>query len=98
MRKLKKTTRIDLILFPSAEKALASLIFGKVDVFVNELGATGFLIDKLGYSNLKVVPSTEYTFNLRVGVRKDWPELRSILNKILDSTTPEMAGRSTKRN
>jgi len=58
---------------------------------VNDLGSTSFLIDKMGYSNLKVAAATEYTLNLSVGVRRDWPELKTILDKAIDSINPEMA-------
>ena len=57
---------------------------GKVDAGLLNLAAASHEIERLGMDKLKVAAPTEYTFDLAMGVRKDWPELIPILNKALD--------------
>jgi len=39
----------------------------------------------MGLTNLRVATTTPYKYELCFAVRRDWPELVSILNKSLDS-------------
>ena len=77
----------DLRLQPmdTTEHALRALASGKMDAFVGNLAIGSYLIEKLGFGNLKVAAPTPYTFDLAIGVRKDWPELTTILDKALDA-------------
>ncbi|MET0065725.1 MAG: transporter substrate-binding domain-containing protein [Candidatus Thiodiazotropha sp.] len=74
---------LDLFAFTTAEQALRALAAGKVDAYVGNLTIGSFLIDTLGLSNLKVAAPTPYNSALSIGVRKDSPELLSILEKAL---------------
>jgi len=56
----------------------------KVDAFVGNLGAVTYHMRQLGLTNLKIAGATPYSFDLRFGVRKDWPEMVDILDKCLD--------------
>ncbi|MET0028220.1 MAG: transporter substrate-binding domain-containing protein [Candidatus Thiodiazotropha sp.] len=76
---------LDLFTFSTAEQALRALAAGKVDAYVGNLTIGSFLIDNLGLSNLKVAAPTPYNSALSIGVRKDSPELLSILEKALAS-------------
>jgi len=75
----------DLLLMPqdNTESALKTLASGQVDAFVGNLTMGSYLIDRLGLHNLKVAAPTPYDSELAIGVRKDWPELASIMNKAL---------------
>jgi ABC-type amino acid transport substrate-binding protein/DNA-binding response OmpR family regulator/HPt (histidine-containing phosphotransfer) domain-containing protein len=64
-------------------EALQALAVGEVDGYVGNLTLGSYLIDKLGLGNLKVAAPTPYANDLAIGVRKDWPELVSILDKAL---------------
>jgi len=47
------------------------------------------VIQRLGIENLKVAATTPYKRQLGFGVRKDWPEFVTILNKTLVAMAPE---------
>ncbi len=82
---------LDLVTFDSGAEALQALSEGNVDAYVGEILSTGYAIEKLGINNLKVAAASEYNIELAMGVRKDWPNLVTILNKGLDSVTPQKA-------
>lgn len=62
---------------------------GKFEAFVGNLGAITYHMRELGLTNLKIASATPYSFDLRFGVRKDWPEMVGILNKCLDDISPQ---------
>ena len=67
------------------EKALFQLSIGEAYCYVGILPSVSYYIKKLGYSHLKFSGEIETTYDLAIGVRNDWPELVSILNKALDT-------------
>ncbi len=67
----------------STEAALLSVSEGQADAFVTDLASSRVVIQRLGIDNLKVAATTPYQRQLGLGVRKDWPELVTILNKTL---------------
>jgi two-component system, sensor histidine kinase and response regulator len=70
--------------------ALKALSVGTVDAYIGNLAASSHIIETAGLSNIKIAAPTQYDdYQLFMGVRKDWPELVSIINKVLDSLTPE---------
>jgi len=62
---------------------LKQLAFGQVDAFVTDLSVASWHIDRLGLSNLQVGGTIGFDWELRFGVRNDWPLLRDILDKAL---------------
>ncbi|NIT53318.1 MAG: hypothetical protein GWO41_11405, partial [candidate division Zixibacteria bacterium] len=46
-------------------------------------------IVRSGLKNTRISASTEYTFDLSLGVRKDLPELIGILNKVIDDISSQ---------
>ena len=81
----------DIPLMPvsDTEEALQLLVQGKGDAFVSNLMVATYVIAQRGFTNLKVAAPTQYTHDLHIGVRKDWPELIPILQKALDTLTAE---------
>jgi len=76
---------LQLQLVDTAAEALQALSVGQVDAYVGNLTMGSYQIDKLGLGNLKVAAPTPYVNDLAIGVRKDWPELVSILDKALSA-------------
>jgi polar amino acid transport system substrate-binding protein len=64
-------------------EALQAVASGKADAYVGNLTMASYLIDKKGLGNLKVAAPAPYDNTLAIGVRKDWPELATILDKAL---------------
>jgi PAS domain S-box-containing protein len=70
--------------------------FGVSDAMIAELPTASYVINQKGITNLKVAGDTGYSYELRIGVRKDWPTLLAIINRAL-ADIPEDARRQIKR-
>lgn len=75
--------------YADTEEALRALKRGDVDAYIGNLASISYMIRKLNYKNLKVSGHTEYSFEMAFAVRKDWPELVTIINKELNRLSPE---------
>ena len=86
-----KRDGIDIIPYyvNSPIEALETLALGDTDVYIGNLAASSYLIEKNGLLNLKVAAPTPYgNYDLSFAVRSDWPELVSILNKSILGLSP----------
>jgi len=81
----------DIIQIPvnNTREALEKVSLGQADAYVGNLTVGSYLITRYGFNNLKVGGTTEYSYDLTIGVRKDWPELVTILDKFLDTLSAE---------
>ena len=70
------------------DTALKAVSKGKLDAFVGNLASYTYAAQKLGITNLKVMATTRYSYDLAFAVRNDWPELVRIIDKSL-ATIPE---------
>lgn len=69
---------------------LNAVITGEAEAIASDLGSLAYQIQQQNLLGLKVNTLTELqTQGLRIGVRDDYPLLVSILDKALDSITPE---------
>ncbi len=85
-----KYPHIRFTLFDNVGDAMEAVATGKADAIVTNLTFGTYLIHKRGLSNLKVAgPSPLGNMNFRFAVRKDWPELTSIIDKALDTISAE---------
>lgn len=75
--------RINLTTYETTEEILRALSLGQVDAYIGNLTVAAHLIQKSGLTNIKVAAPTPYTFDLSIGVRKDWPELVPLLERAL---------------
>lgn len=66
-------------------EALQKLAHGDVDAFVGNTMTTGFYLGELGLTNIKLAGEAPFRYELSMGIRNDWPELTTILNKALRS-------------
>ena len=70
-------------------EGLKAVSMDVADAYIGNLAAVSYMIEKNGLANLKVsAPTTYGNYNLYFAVRKDWPQLVSIINKALDSMKP----------
>jgi signal transduction histidine kinase len=62
---------------------------GGVDAMVSDITSVTYLIRKHGLSNLRIVKNNDVNRNLELsfGIRNDWPELQTILEKAVASLT-----------
>ncbi|MCP4133353.1 MAG: transporter substrate-binding domain-containing protein [bacterium] len=71
-------------------EALKAVSLGQADAHIGNLAASSYLIQKNGLANLKIAAPTTYgNYDLFFAVRKDWPQLVSIINKVLASISLE---------
>jgi len=77
------------VLTDSAEEALKLVSIRKVDATVQNLAVACRVIRLHALTNLKIAGVTHYEFPLRFAVRRDAPELASLLNKGLATLTPD---------
>jgi PAS domain S-box-containing protein len=81
--------KIDLVLVNSPEEGLQAVESGEATAYVDCLQIVNYYIRKAGFNGLRVAATTKFTLNLSMGVRKDLPMLWGILEKALQSITPE---------
>ncbi len=77
------------VLTDTAEQAIKLVSADKVDATVQNLAVACRVIRVDALSNLKISGVTHYEFPLRIAIRKDLPELASILKKAMGTITPD---------
>lgn len=79
-------SHINLSLYDTVEAALTAVATGTEKAFIGNFAPTNYIIHLNGLTNLRFVAfEAEKQHSLHFAVRKDWPELVSILNKALNS-------------
>lgn len=74
---------------PNLEDGLIKVSMGLSDAMIAGLPIAVFYIQKAGITNLCVAGNTDYVMKLSFATRKDWPELKTIMQKALDRITPQ---------
>ena len=71
-------------------ESLQTISSGVGDAYVGDLVNATFMISQYGFSNLKVAAPTGLPIQGEsMMIRKDWPELVSLTNKVLDTLTEQ---------
>jgi PAS domain S-box-containing protein len=82
--------QIELVEVDTVPQALELLSSGQVDAYIGGLLLTSHLIKDLGIGNIKVAAPFPFQKPEHVlGVRKDWPELVSLFNRVLSQMSPQ---------
>jgi PAS domain S-box-containing protein len=85
---MKTHTQLTFVEVDSVLEGLKKTANGDLDAFIDNLGVVGYLISENSLSSLRIAGDAALgDLELAFGVRKDWPELVSILNKVLASIT-----------
>lgn len=71
--------------------------FGVSDAMVLSMATASYYIEEEGFTNLKVAGETDYTIHYSMAVRKDWPELVSIINKGIEQISEQERESINKR-
>jgi signal transduction histidine kinase len=75
---------IKLLIKENTDEALISLSLGEADAYVGNLTSGTYITKFKGLNNIKIAaPAPFADLTLAMGVRNDWPELASIINKVL---------------
>ncbi len=81
---------VDPLLVKTSLEGLRAVSAGNAQAYVGVLGVSTHLAEDNGIVNLKVAASYDMVSNAqRFAVRKDWPELVSILDKVLDAISED---------
>ncbi|MCZ7599193.1 MAG: transporter substrate-binding domain-containing protein [Gammaproteobacteria bacterium] len=87
---VREMTDLEATYFDTFEQALLSLSRGEVDAVLGNLAVSTHWIRELSLTNLKIAAHvSDTTFPLAFAVRKDWPELRGLIDKALGALSPQ---------
>ncbi|MBN2164043.1 MAG: transporter substrate-binding domain-containing protein [Pontiellaceae bacterium] len=81
---------LEIVLYPTYQETLLAVSRGDADAAVGNLAVTTHCLRNLMLTNLKMAAYAMPTSNpLCMGVRDDWPQLISIINRAIDSVDPQ---------
>ncbi|HBT88671.1 transporter substrate-binding domain-containing protein [Desulfobacter sp.] len=75
--------KLDVVPVKNVSEGLVMAAFGQVEAFVGSLAVASYHISQKGITNLKVVGTTDFFFELRIGVSKHYPLLFSSIQKAI---------------
>jgi diguanylate cyclase (GGDEF)-like protein/PAS domain S-box-containing protein len=80
---------IELIPVSNTLEGLRNVAYGKSYALVANVATSSYLMETEVIPNLRIAGESGYTYNMALATRKDWPLLNTILQKALDSITPD---------
>ncbi|MDG6773770.1 diguanylate cyclase [Thiomicrorhabdus sp. ZW0627] len=80
---------IPLLLVDTAQDGIEAVSKGKAYAYVDNVAAISHIIKTQHFTNIQISGETPFRADLAMAVRKDWPELQSILQKTLNSMDEE---------
>ena len=85
----KNHPELNLYLADNVADALDRVSHGKVYAYMGNIATVSDVIRREGLTNIKISGETQYSYELAMAVRKDWPEFVPILQKALDSISEQ---------
>jgi len=79
------------------DQGLKLVAEGKAAAFVDISASIIYALNRLNLTDLKVAATTPYNSSFRFAIRKDWPQLATILDKALQSIPEEERATITNR-
>lgn len=76
---------IKIVEVEDTREGLKLLSAGRVDAVIDILPVVAYLINSGHYMDLKISGTTEFDFDVRMMIRNDYPQLKSIVDKAIDS-------------
>lgn len=87
---LKDHPKLKLYTFSNNDEALTALKNNEIFAAFLSFPEAVFLLKSKKFDTLRIVAASDYRFGVSIGVRKDWPELVSIFNKVIKSLPMEV--------
>lgn len=85
----KQHKSLQLVYLRNAEEGMQKLMSGEIDAFLGNMLTTGWAITSGGYTHVQISGRTDYKVEVCMATRKSMTVLRGILQKGLDSMTPQ---------
>jgi len=82
--KQRSEKKVDIVPVKNVSEGLMMAAFGQVKAFMGSLAVASYHISQEGITNLNVVGTTDFFFELRIGVSKHYPLLFSSIQKALE--------------
>lgn len=82
-----KYPKIIIIETEDTREGLKLLSSGKVDAVIDILPVVAYLMNADHLFELKISGTTEFNFDVRMMIRNDYPQLKSIIDKAIDTIT-----------
>ncbi|MCB2225177.1 MAG: transporter substrate-binding domain-containing protein [Desulfarculaceae bacterium] len=79
------------------EQGLREVSEGEVYAYVGNIASVNYHLKEMGLKKLKIAATTGYNFELSMAVRKDWPQFAAMVQRALNSMTPEEKAAITSR-
>ncbi|PLY05508.1 MAG: hypothetical protein C0625_13040 [Arcobacter sp.] len=87
----KQFPQIKIKSYDKDENAILAVSTGQANAYIGIVAVSTYIIQKYNISNLKIAAPAGLEPNINaMGIRKDWPELASIINKSLEAMPAEM--------
>ncbi|WP_163340969.1 PAS domain S-box protein [Desulfopila sp. IMCC35008] len=80
---------INFHMVSSEKNGLKHVSLGESYALIIDLGSASYNLKQMGITNLRVAGETEFSFDLRIASRNDWPYLTEIIQKGLENISPE---------
>tara|TARA_R110001592_G_scaffold116059_1_gene316874 strand:+ start:13083 stop:14876 length:1794 start_codon:yes stop_codon:yes gene_type:complete len=74
---------------PDMASGLELVSLNKVDALLSDMATSSYYIHREGMTDIHIVGSVEKDLEIRLAIRKDWPELKHIMEKALKSISAD---------